>query len=146
VIDSMNPSAQARSPIVWVDLGTISPGQRKTLFWPLARVPIFVVHRTPERIETVRADDNALMRFPEPDRDRVLRGEWLVVIPRCRNERTSWGQEPGEPRGEWGGWQCDYGDAYDLSGRLRNRWGESNFEVPPYRFVDDRWLVIGERP
>lgn len=143
LIDSMNPSAEAQTPVVSLDLDTIPPGQRKTVYWRDS-TPVFVVHRTAEQIARVRADDAAEMPFPELDRERVQREEWLVVIGDCYQPL---GQRPGEMAGRWGGWYCPYHDReFDLSGRLRSKWGGANLPVPPYYFQDDRWLVIGEAP
>ncbi len=141
LIDSMNPSGDALNPVVSVDLDAIPPGQRKTVYWRDS-IPVFVVHRTAKQIARVRADDDAEMPFPELDRDRVQRDEWLVVIAQCQLGFDPYRQIPGR----WGGWRCPFDDEYDLSGRLRNRWGEKNFIVPPYYFQDDRWLVIGDHP
>ena len=146
LIDSLNPSAEISGPTTRVDLATIPPGGRETVTWK-GNIPIFILHRTPEQIAAARADDSAPMKFPEADRDRVQRAEWLVVVPRCWRGFLPKGQAPGEPRGRWGGWYCrQHGDLYDLSGRLRTAWGEANFAIPPYSFEDDRWLIIGEGP
>ena len=147
MIHSMNPSAEVRHSLTWIDLSKIPAGGRATTHWGMHRIPIYVVHRTSEQVMSVRADDDAEMPFPQSDRDRVQRAEWLVVFGLCwHGWTTPMGQEPGEPRGPWSEWQCHYGDAYDLSGRIRNRWGESNLAIPPHYFEGDNWLVIGERP
>ena len=146
LIGSLNPSPETGSPVTRVDLATIPPGGRTTVMWK-RDIPVFILHRTPEQIAAARAGDSAPMKFPEADRDRVQRAEWLVVVPRCWRGFLPKGQAPGEPRGRWGGWYCrQHGDLYDLSGRLRTAWGEANFTIPPYSFDGDRWLDIGEEP
>ena len=142
LIDSMNPSAEARLPD-WLDFGRIRPGQRKTLYWRGA--PIFISRRTPEEISATRADDHAEMLFPEADRDRVVRDQWLIVYGYCPTDGCLLrGQGPNEVKGRWGGWFCPCGaDHYDLSGRLRSRWGNSNLLIPPYRFESDTIISLG---
>lgn len=145
VINSMSPSAETLNPLVSVDLKLIPPGQRKTVIW--RQRAIHIVHRTPEEIAVVRADDTADMPFPQTDSERVQRDEWLVVVGVCW-----WGTKPqyqhiNQRTGQWGGWSCPYryDPQYDLSGRLRSRWGgDGNLAIPPYYFHGDDWLVIGE--
>ena len=144
-IDSMNPSAETLNPLVFVDLRRIPPGERKTIKW--RRFPIHIVHRTPEQIAAVRADDMVEMPFPQADHERVQRDEWLVVIAACWFGTRSQSRWLEHVRGPWGGWYCPvrYDPQYDLSGRLRSRWGgEGNMKIPPYYFDGDDWLVIGE--
>lgn len=138
LIDSMNPSAEALAPTVSVDLGRISPGRWKIVYW--RELPILVVHRMPKQIAAARADDGADLLFPETDRDRVQRDEWLVVVPWCYFGFLPWDREPSHDVR----WFCPHGDHYDNSGRLLSNWGVGNFPVPPYYFLSDRWLVIGD--
>ncbi len=144
LIDSMNPSAELRVPF-WIDLRGIEIGQRKTFVW--RDKPIFIVHRTPEDITAARSDDHAEMLFPEPDRSRVQRNEWLIVYGYCPSDGCPlYGQEPSEMRGPWSGWYCPcpHGPhSYDLSGRLRSRWGKGNLVIPPYRFESDTAISLG---
>ena len=143
LLDGMNPSAENGVPLVWVDMTKIEPGARKTVHW--GAWPVFIAHRTPEGIAAARADDDAEMPFPEKDSNRVLRDEWLVVTGL---DDTGWwlrGQELDERRGQWGGWwSCCEFRVYDLPGRLRTKWGQRNLTIPPYHFVGDKWLVIGD--
>lgn len=142
LLDIMNPSAETGVPLVWVDMTKIEPGERKTVLW--GSWPIYIVHRTPEEIAAVRADDSAKMPIPAKDSDRILREEWIVVVGvgyYCWLNR----QVSVEHRGDWGGWiDVCRSDQYDLSGRVRNAWGRKNLQIPPYYFVGDKWIVIGD--
>lgn len=141
LIDSMNPSAEALTPVALVDLDRIPPGRWKIVHW--RDWPILVVHRTPEQIAAAQRGDDADLLFPETDRDRVQRDEWLVVAPLCYFGDLPKEREPHD--GRWPGrWSCLEGDRYDDSGRLRSNWGFGNFPVPPYYFQSDRWLVVGD--
>ena len=66
-IDSMNPAkdtlAVATSDI---DLAPIDVGQRITVVW--RGKPVFIDHRTPERIAVAKADDDADLPIPKPTR------------------------------------------------------------------------------
>lgn len=144
LIASMAPAADARAPAV-VNLATIAPGERRTVFLPLR--PIFIVHRTPEQIALVRADDDAPMPSPQSDAERVQRPEWLVVEAKPEGGYfywSEWERRHGLEKGKYGGWWSGYGDQhYDLSGRLREAyWGSSNLPVPDYYFLTDTTLVI----
>lgn len=137
LIDSMNPAADAHTPIS-IDLRGIPVGERKTVY--VRDVPIFIAHRTAEEISAARADDGAEMPFPEDDADRVLRAEWLVVVG--ADTYRGWylpdGQDAEEDRGMWGGWRVNYeGIQYDTSGRLRAGLAYGNMRIPSYSFASD---------
>src|SRR5262249_10303167 len=83
-IDQMNPSADtlALSSIEY-DLSKVPLGQEVTLLW--RKQPLFVRHRTPAEIAAAVKDDNADMKDPQRDEDRVKPGksEWLVLVGVC---------------------------------------------------------------
>lgn len=136
LIASMKPAADAHAPAV-VNIAGIAPGERRTVVVP-GRNPLFIVHRTPEQIALVRADDEAPLPSPEPDTQRVQRAGWLVV-----EGKTDWGWQL-YPGGKYDGWiEIQTGTHYDLSGRVREGWRNTrNFPVPRYYFLDDTTLVI----
>lgn len=142
---SMSPAADASVPAV-IDLSTIAPGERRTVKRPGQL--IFIVHRTPDEIASVREDDDAPMPFPQPDSERVKRAEWLVIdgVPPTEYRIFSrlLGQREGEPVGKYGGWFDDYSTAhYDLSGRVRKgRETDRNLLIPSYYFLNDTTIVI----
>jgi len=141
-IDSMNPSADVRGQSsIELALDEIEPGQRITTKW--RGRPVFVDRRTPATIERARADDNADLRDPETDAQRVDDPEWLVVVGVCTHLGcVPLGQKEGEPLGDWGGWFCPcHGSHYDVSGRIRRGPAPKNLAVPTYRLSADRNLV-----
>lgn len=144
LIDSMNPSADVHGlATVELSLEPFAPGQRVTVKWHGR--PVFIDHRTPQRIAAARADDSADLRDPQSDSERTMRAEWLVVIGVCTHLGCiPLGQRDGDPLGGWGGWFCPcHGSHYDTSGRIRKGPAPLNLAVPPYRFVEPLRIVIG---
>jgi ubiquinol-cytochrome c reductase iron-sulfur subunit len=134
-VASMNPSTDVLAKAeTEVDLTGITPGGIRTVAWQ--GKPVFILHRTPEQIDSVKTTANAL--DPEPDEKRVQRPEWLVVVGVC----THMGCVPNK---EGLGWICHcHGSQYDDSGRVTRGPAPKNLEVPPYRFVADNKLIIGQ--
>ena len=144
LVDSMNPSADVLAlGSIDVDLSGIDEGMRITATW--RGKPVFIGHRTPEEIEAARTVDVADLRDPQPDEERTLRPEWLVMIGICTHLGcVPLGQGAGDTRGEFGGWFCPcHGSVYDTSGRIREGPAPTNLEVPPYEFTSDDVIQIG---
>jgi ubiquinol-cytochrome c reductase iron-sulfur subunit len=142
-VAQMNPDAStiaAGAPIE-VDLAPIAEGQVIKVFW--RGKPIFISHRTKKEIEEARRDDNAGLPDPQPDAKRVKEGhdQWLVLIGIC----THLGCIPIAHQGDYGGWFCPcHGSQYDTSGRIRRGPAPTNLPLPPYQFVSDTKIRIGE--
>lgn len=112
--------------------------------------PFFIRHRTESEILAARADDDANMRDPEPDADRLVpdttnnkRPEILVLSGVC----THLGCVPvgpgGGTLGDYGGWYCPcHGSHYDTSGRIRKGPAPKNLPVPDYRYVSEDVIQI----
>ena len=100
LIDSLNPSADVLAESrIEVDLSGVEPGQRITVSW--RGQPVFIDHRTPERIAAARADDDVEMIDPEPNSARVLHAEWLVVVGICTHLGcVPLGQREADPLGQ----------------------------------------------
>jgi len=144
LIDSMNPSADVLAIAkVEIDLDPVEPGQRVTFKWQ--GKPIFVDHRTPERIAMARADDTADLPDPATDASRAEREDWLIVIGVCTHLGCiPLGQKSGDPLGDWGGWFCPcHGSHYDTAGRIRKGPAPKNLYLPPYEFLDNGVVRIG---
>jgi ubiquinol-cytochrome c reductase iron-sulfur subunit len=144
-ISSMNPAADVLAvSTTEVDLSPIQVGQRITVKW--RGKPIFIVHRSPQQIQTAEKDDNSPELIdPQPDEKRVQKPEWLVVIGICTHLGcVPLGQADTAPRGNWGGWFCPcHGSQYDISGRVRHGPAPKNLFLPPYKFVSDTSIIIG---
>lgn len=146
-IDSMNPAADVMAlSTLDVDISTIPLGQGLTVLW--RGCPVFIRHRTPEEIKKVEAFPLDQLIDPESDLKRIHKGkpEWLVVVGICTHLGcVPTGQKPTEPRGEYGGWRCPcHGSEYDVSGRVRRGPAPKNLAIPPYVFLDEKTIRIGQ--
>jgi ubiquinol-cytochrome c reductase iron-sulfur subunit len=144
VISSMNPSQDVLAlSSTEVDLSQIEVGQAITVKW--RGKPVFIRHRTPQEIKSAEDVDLGNLRDPQPDKDRVKKPEWLILVGVCTHLGcVPQGQKPSEPRGQFGGWFCPcHGSEYDTSGRIRRGPAPINLEVPQYTFESDTLVKIG---
>jgi ubiquinol-cytochrome c reductase iron-sulfur subunit len=141
LIDQMNPAGDTLAlASVEVDLGKVEPGQQIVVKW--RGKPLFVRNRTPAQIAAAVAGDNAGLRDPQKDADRVKPGkpQWLILVGSC----THLGCVPTVGGGEYGGWFCPcHGSVYDTSGRIRKGPAPKNLEVPTYAFLSDTKIKVG---
>nr|WP_294519716.1 ubiquinol-cytochrome c reductase iron-sulfur subunit [uncultured Rhodopila sp.] len=163
-IDSMNPSADviaAGAPID-IDLSKIAAGQQIVVLWRGA--PMLVVNRPPEALKTLQdpglvarlSDPNSGVRQQPPYAEnwhRSVKPEYAVLVGICThlgclpNYLPS--PDPATPAPNWpGGYFCPcHGSKYDLAGRVYSGVpAPYNLPVPPYRFVNDTTLRIGDNP
>jgi ubiquinol-cytochrome c reductase iron-sulfur subunit len=144
LIDTMNPSADVLAlASIEVDLSGIETGMAITAQW--RGKPVFIRHRTEAEIEEARSVDVSTLRDPQPDAERVLKPEWLVMVGVCTHLGcVPLGNKPGEPKGDYGGWFCPcHGSHYDTSGRVRRGPAPQNLVVPDYAFTDETMITIG---
>src|SRR5215469_2824467 len=94
MLDELDSETSTLPPpgAVDVDLGAIEPGQQVMVFW--RTWPIFVVHRTPEALATLRNPD-LLGQLSDPDserlqqppyarnRQRAIRPDFSVLVGIC---------------------------------------------------------------
>ncbi len=155
---SLRPSARAQAlgAPVEVPLSPIQPGELVRVLW--RGKLIFVLRRTEAMLE--RLDDHAgELRDPEstvaeqqPDyaanEYRSVRPEYLVVEGSCTHlgcaPLEDFEVRPGENWG--GGFFCPcHGSKFDLAGRVyKGVPAPSNLRIPPYRFVRDDLILIGQ--
>lgn len=158
-IDSMNPSerAKAAGAPVEADISRLEPGQMMTVEW--RGKPVWIVRRTPEMLQSLEKD-TAQLADPMSKRSdqpayikgdaRSIKPEYLVVVGICTHLGCSPTSKPaGDPSmGEgWpGGFLCPcHGSRFDLAGRVfANFPAPDNLPIPPYKYVADTKIVIGE--
>src|SRR5215470_1361682 len=160
-VASMLPSARARAAgaPVEADISKVEPGMMIRSEW--RGQPIFVVHRTPEMLNDVTKMNS---RVTDPNSDasvqpdyaknvyRSRKPEYLVLIGICTHLGCSpMGKlQPGVESGlgaDWlGGFFCPcHGSKFDLAGRvLKDVPAPTNLRVPPYKFLSDTRLRIGD--
>ena len=152
-VKSWNPSAKARAlgAPVEVDISKLNPGEMLGPIPAWRGQPVFVVRRTPETVERLRAEGAELA---DPDSDnqkkqpayaknawRSRRPEIGVYLGLC----THLGCSPKFRRAEGTFFCVCHGSVFDLAGRVfKNKPAPDNLEVPPYRFETHNLIVIGE--
>ena len=139
----MNPDAStiaAGAPIE-VDLAPIAEGQVIKVFW--RGKPIFISHRTKKEIEEARTSTSRACPIRRPTRSasRPARTSGWSLIGIC----THLGCIPLAHQGDYDGWFCPcHGSQYDTSGRIRQGPAPKNLPLPPYKFLSDTKIRIGE--
>jgi len=144
-INSFNPAADTKAgATVDIDISQVHIGQAITVMW--RGKPLFVRRRTPVEIKEAQAVDINSLRDPQSDQVRVKKPEWLVVVGVCTHLGcVPIGQKTTENRGKYGGYFCPcHGSTYDTSGRIRLGPAPTNLVVPPYTFLNDKTLRIGQ--
>mmetsp|Transcript_20669 Transcript_20669/g.45239 ORF Transcript_20669/g.45239 Transcript_20669/m.45239 type:complete len:269 (+) Transcript_20669:66-872(+) len=121
-----------------VDLSGVEEGQTITVKW--RGKPVFITHRTDEAIKEAESVPMSDLKDPQKDSERVVDPKYLIVIGVC----THLGCVPIAGTGNYNGWFCPcHGSHYDNSGRIREGPAPYNLEVPEYRFMDGKKVIIG---
>lgn len=159
-LSSMNPSARSKAIGAPVEVSLNKLGQGEMLREKWRGKPVWVVRRSKEMLESLK-EDIAELRDPKSEipqqpkyaqnEYRSVKPEYLVLVGICTHLGCSPTFRPDnapEDLGEsWrGGFFCTcHGSRFDLAGRVfKNVPAAKNLEVPPYRFVDDTTIIIGE--
>ncbi len=164
LVDSMNPSADviaAGAPID-IDISKLTPGQQIVVLWRGA--PMLIVNRTPAALKTLQ-DPSLVSKLSDPTSKvlqqpayaenwhRSTKPEFAVLVGICTHLGCLPGYlpnpDPSTPAPNWpGGYFCPcHGSKYDLAGRVyAGVPAPYNLPVPPYHFVNDKTLRIGENP
>jgi ubiquinol-cytochrome c reductase iron-sulfur subunit len=156
----MQPSVKAKAAgaPVEVDISKMEPGQLLRVAW--RGKPVWILNRTPDVIATLGTLDTEL-RDPASEESvqpasaknplRSLKPELFVAVGICTHLGCSptFRPEiaPADLGEKWkGGFFCPcHGSWFDLAGRVyRGVPAPTNLEIPPYRYVSDTQLVIGE--
>ncbi len=160
-VGSWNPSAKAKAAgaPVEINVSKLQPGQMVTVEW--RGKPVYVVRRTPEALANLEKMDDKL-RDPSSEKsvqpsyakneERSIKPEILVLLGLCTHLGCAPSYRPevgAEDLGgsEWlGGFFCRcHGSKFDLAGRvLQGVPAPINLEVPPYKYLSDEVILIGE--
>jgi len=164
LIDQMSPDAStiaAGGPID-VDLAPIGVGQQIVVQW--RSNPVLIVNRPPQVLQMLQEPallgelaDPASQELQQPpyaaNWHRSVNPQYAVLVGIC----THLGCIPlfypqpdaNRPTADWpGGYFCPcHGSKYDLAGRVfRNVPAPYNLPVPPYHFLSETMIRIGENP
>ena len=163
-VSSFQPSERARAAgaAVEADIGSLKPGEKMTVEW--RGKPVWIVRRTPEQLAELTKLDKVLAdpgskrtnyaSTPEYAQNewRSIKKEYLVVVGICSHlgcspiEKFVPGPQPSLPSDWEGGFLCPcHGSTFDMAGRVfKDKPAPDNLEVPPYMYLSDTRLIIGE--
>ena len=165
LVGSFEPSekAKAAGAPVEADISGMAYGELRTFEW--RGKPVWVVRRSKEMIDELKKNDGQLAD-PESKRNqseltpmvavrneyRSLKPEYLVAVGVCTHlgcsptARFAAGAQPSLPDDWPGGFLCPcHGSTFDLAGRVfKNKPAPDNLPVPPYSFLSDSKILIGE--
>ncbi len=158
---SLQPTAEtlalAIDPIE-VDLTHLAPGESMVVAWQ--NKPVWIIRRTQAMLDNL-SNIHSLLRDPDSlteqqpayarNEYRSLNPEYLILIGLCTHLGCSPLFKPmlGELNRKWpGGLYCPcHGSKFDLAGRvMKGVPAPTNLKIPPYRFIDEHTVVIGENP
>jgi ubiquinol-cytochrome c reductase iron-sulfur subunit len=151
--------AKAAGGPVEVDISEIPPGALKIVEW--RGKPVWIVRRTSEMLALLQGHDEQLVD-PQSARDqqppyakneaRAIKPDVFVAIGICThlgcspNRASAGAANPSLPADWPGGYLCAcHGSTFDGAGRVfKNKPAPTNLEIPPYHFVSDTRILIGE--
>ena len=160
-ISSFQPSAKTKAigaPIE-VDISKLELGQRFIRKW--RGQPVWIIRRTPAMIEELKNPPSDILSDPDSKQSkqpvyaanawRSQKPDYLIMVGLCTHLGCSPTFVPdansaGMGEGWTGGFYCPcHGSKFDLAGRVFAAMpAPTNMIVPPYRFLSDTLVVIGE--
>jgi len=159
-VASMWPSERARAAgaPVEIDISNVVPGELAVFEW--RGKPVWVMKRTKEMLDAIKQVD-ARVSDPKSEVDqqpgyakneyRSAKPELMVLVGICTHLGCSPQLKSAEAKAEmgsdWaGGFYCPcHGSKFDFAGRVyKGSPAPTNLEVPPYAYLSETTLVIGE--
>jgi ubiquinol-cytochrome c reductase iron-sulfur subunit len=163
-VGSFQPSERARAAgaAVEVDISALKMGEQRTVEW--RGKPVWIIKRSPEQLAVLPtldpqlADPNSLRKPDEltpvyaRNNYRSIKPEIFVAVGICTHlgcspsDRFTPGPQPSLPDNWAGGFLCPcHGSTFDMAGRVfKNKPAPDNLEVPPYMYLSESRLIIGE--
>ena len=160
-VASMLPSerAKAAGAPVEVDISKLAPGQMMTVEW--RGKPVWIINRSKEMLDSLKKTDD---KVSDPNSEkpmqpaycknetRSIKPEIFVAVGICTHlgcsptEKLKSGSDSGIAADWPGGFLCPcHGSTFDLAGRVyKSKPAPDNLEVPPYMYLSDAKIVIGE--
>jgi len=162
-VASFTPSerAKAAGAPVEADIGGLKAGEKMVVEW--RGKPVWIMRRTPEQLESLKKSES-MVADPKSDRTqyptppyaknqwRSIKPEFFVAVGICSHlgcspsDKFTPGAQPSLPDDWTGGFLCPcHGSTFDLAGRVfKNKPAPDNLEVPPYMYLTDSRLLIGD--
>jgi ubiquinol-cytochrome c reductase iron-sulfur subunit len=159
-VASMWPSerAKAAGAPVEADISRLAPGELAVIEW--RGKPVWIIRRTQEMLDSLKAvaprlTDPGSKSSEQPkyadNEYRSAKPELMVMEGVCTHlgcsPQLKGAEAKAEMGGEWvGGFYCPcHGSKFDYAGRVfRGAPAPTNLKVPPYTFLSDSTLLIGE--
>ena len=159
-LSQMQPSAKAMAAgaPVEVDISKMEEGQLLRVAW--RGKPVWILNRTPEALKTLSAveaqladpsSDESVQPTSSKNAVRSIKPEIFIAVGLCTHLGCSptFRPEiaPHDLGADWqGGFFCPcHGSKFDLAGRVyRGVPAPTNLDVPPYRYITDTQIIIGE--
>ncbi len=160
-LSTFQPSAKALSAgaATLADVSKIAEGGQLIEVW--RKRPVWIIRRSKATLDSLAGEDS---RLKDPKSEvteqqpkyadnayRSIKPELLVLVGSCTHLGCSPKYHPElQPESwdsEWkGGFYCPcHNSKFDMAGRVYNGSpAPTNLVVPPYRFVDDGTIIIGE--
>lgn len=156
-ISSFQPTekAKAAGAPVEADISGMAPGDQQTVEW--RGKPVWILRRTPEMLASLKAVESQLAdpsskKENQPayakNETRAQNPEYMVVVGICTHLGCSPTKKAKAELGaDWpGGFFCPcHGSKFDYAGRVySNMPAPENLIVPPYKFLSDGRILIGD--
>ena len=157
---SMWPSerAKAAGAPIEVDIASIAPGELRIFEW--RGKPVWVIRRTQDMLDSIEKSagyltDPASKASQQPEyaenKFRSRKPEVMVMEGVCTHlgcsPQLKTAEAKAEMGGDWpGGFYCPcHGSKFDMAGRVyRGAPAPTNLPVPPYTYLSDSTLLIGD--
>ena len=161
ILSTFQPSAKALSAgaSTMADISKIAEGGQLIEVW--RKRPVWIIRRSKESLAALAGED-ARLKDPKSEITeqqpkyannayRSIKPELLVLVGSCTHLGCSPKYHPELQAESWdsqwkGGFYCPcHSSKFDMAGRVYNGSpAPTNLVVPPYRFVDDGTIIIGE--
>ena len=152
------PSAdtEAAAAPIKIDISKLTPGEQLTIPW--RGMPVWVISRTPEMLDTLPKLDS-ILRDPNSLEDqqpaycknlyRSIKPQIFIAIGICTHLGCvpTYRPDKGSISPDWlGGFYCPcHGSKYDLAGRVyQGVPAPLNLKIPRHMYLSDTEVTIGE--
>jgi ubiquinol-cytochrome c reductase iron-sulfur subunit len=123
--------------------------------------PVWIIHRNQDMLASLKQTE-PLLSDPKSEKPqqppyaknefRSIKPEYLVAVGICTHlgcspsEKFKTGPESGVDANWAGGFLCPcHGSTFDLAGRVyKGKPAPDNLEIPPYQYLADTTILIGE--